>query len=115
MTRLKIFETIRRYCATYWGISSSNMSAQRKCSFNIRLLFGFVLFGYLIPAQFLFVFRVANGFTQYMVSICSTSASVIMFVCYAAIISKRNLLFENIDQFEKLIDSSEPIFKFLIS
>lgn len=88
------------------GIHPSNQSNPRT-AFNARVFFGFLLFGYLIASQFAFIFYVANGFMTYVDCACATSASILMFVDFAAIVFNTNLLFETIHNTEKLIDTSK--------
>lgn len=110
---MKIFRTVRKQYAIL-GIRSSNQSI-RNYSFNKRILFGFLLFAYLILSHFVYFFHVANGFMDCMECICSLSASIIMFVCLAAIVFRKNTLFECIHNMEKLIDTSEAVLnQFLI-
>lgn len=71
------------------------------------------IFGWMIVSQFVYMFRVASGFLEYMVCICSISASLIVFVSFAAIAYRRATLFESIDEIEKLIDSSKSHFRII--
>lgn len=93
--KMKVFELVQIQYETL-GISPSNQLNQ-KYPFNERILFGFFLFGFLIPSQFVYIFYVADGFMDYMVSICSTSADTLTFVSFAAIVFRRSNLFECFD------------------
>lgn len=102
---MKIFNKIRKQYAIL-GICSSKQLTQ-KHPFNNRVLVGFLLFGCGAASKFAYIFYTANDFMEYMVWICSTSGAIIVFICYAAIVFKQILLFESIDNMERLIDSSE--------
>lgn len=102
---MKIFQTVRRQYAIVGICRPSNQSTQ-ECPFNNRILFGFLLFGCLILLQFVYILHVANGFMEFMVSACSTSASITMFVCFAAVVYRKSTLFECFDNMKKLINSS---------
>lgn len=106
-SNMKVFKVVQRHYATL-GISASNRTSNFKPS-KKRIVFGFLLFGGLIVSNLVYTFYVANGFMEYMECICATSATIIIFICFAAIVYRRTLLFENIDNIEKLIDTSEPI------
>lgn len=97
---MKIFEIVRRQYATL-GISSS--------SFDIRMLCGFLVFGYVIVSHFLYIIYVTSGFMEYVNSINSTSATIVTSTGFAAIVFRRATLFESIDSIEKLIDASKCI------
>lgn len=104
---MKILGCVQKRYKTL-GISPSTHSSQ-KCSFNIRIIFGFFLFAYLIVAQFVYILHVAHGFMQYMGCICSASAGIIVFVCFAAVVFRKTTVFECMDQMNKLIHTSEPL------
>lgn len=106
---MKIFETIQRHYNSL-GISSSHQLIQ-KYPFNARIFIGFLIFGVNAVSQFIYIVFVASDFMEYMNVICASSGSTIIFVCYAAIVYKKNRLFKTIDNIEQLIDSSELIFK----
>lgn len=110
--KMKIFRTYKKNYAIL-GIELSNQSTQ-KYPFNPRVFFGFLSFGCAIIFEFVYIFHVANAFMEYVVAICTTSGTIIMLVCFAAIVFKRNLLFDAIDITEKLIDTSEYNFEFSI-
>lgn len=103
--RMNIFQRIKERYAIL-GIRQSSQSSQ-KYQLNRRILFGFLVFGCNILSQILFIFRVANGFIEYVDCICATSATMIIFVCFATNVFNRVLLFEVINNIENLIDSSK--------
>lgn len=103
--KIKILCTIQRQYETL-GISSSNQPT-RSYACSERVLFGFLAFGYAIVSQFVYIFHVADGFMEYMEGSCAAAASIIVFVCFAAIAFQKTTLFECIDNFEKLIGSSK--------
>lgn len=111
---MKILKNVRKHYA-YLGISSSNQSAQRR-RFSKRVIAGFLFFGWSAVSRFVYIFYVASAFMEYVESICTTTANIIIFVCFAAIAFKTTLLFENIDKLEKLITSSKfsSIYKSLL-
>lgn len=104
---MKIFQTVQKQYAIV-GIESSSPSNQwiQKCPFNERILFGFLLFGCLILLQFVYLLHVASSFMEFMVAACSTSASITMFTCFAAIVYRKSTLFDCIVNGEKLQDTS---------
>lgn len=110
--KIKILELVQRHYAIL-GITPSNQSPQ-KYSFNRRVFFGFLLFGCVIVLHMMYIFRVANGFMDYIVCICSLSGNTITFICFAAVVFKSNLLFEMIGNMETLIDTSESLLDFAI-
>lgn len=105
--KMKIFQTVQKQYAIV-GIESSSPSNQwiQKCPFNERILFGFLLFGCLILLQFVYLLHVASSFMEFMVAACSTSASITMFTCFAAIVYRKSTLFDCIVNGEKLQDTS---------
>lgn len=113
--KMKFFDLVRRHY-TILGISATNQSTQRY-PLNKRVLFGLSLFVCSFVSHFVYIFRVASGFMDYMVGICTVSGCTIMFVAFVDICLEKNLLFESFDNVEKLIDTSEPVpicTKFLI-
>lgn len=102
---MKVFKLVQRHYATL-GISSSNQWTQ-KSPFSPRELFVFSLFGCALISHFVYIFRVADGFMDYMVSLCSTSAGFMGIICFAAIDLRKSKLFECTDNMEKLIETSE--------
>lgn len=109
---MKIFDTIQNRYATL-GISRSYQSAQ-KYPFNERVLFGFLFFGWTIFSQFVYIFHVARKFLEYMEGTCAAAGCIMLFVCFATIVFKRTSLFENIENFEKLIDTSKTTVWFTV-
>ena len=103
---MKIFQTIQKQYAMM-GISPTHPWTQ-KSLFNKKIAFGLLLFAYCIVSQMVFILHVASGFMEYMEAICSSSATVIMFICFVAIVLRKTKLFESIENIEKLIDTSEP-------
>lgn len=103
---MKIFKIIQKHYAVL-GIGPPNQLAQKN-AFNVRILIGFSLFGYLIASQLVYIFRVANGFIDYIVCICSTSAGIIVFIGFLSIVFQKSTLFKSIKNMEKLINSSKP-------
>lgn len=106
MSKIKILKTVRRNYAIL-GISPTHQSTQ-KYPFDGKVLFGFLLFGCTIILQLAYIFRVASGFMEYMECICENSGTIVMFIAFATIVLKLNLLFESIDDIENFMDSSEP-------
>lgn len=109
---MKILRLVQKNYAIL-GISPSHNSNQRS-RFNGRVLFGFSLFGCVVVFQLVFMFHMDGGLMEYMDAICSISATILMFICFVAIVLKETTLFESIDSIEKLIDTSEPIQTVLI-
>lgn len=105
--KMKVHEAVRQYYAIL-GISPSHQSNQ-KYPFSNGVLFGFSSIGSLITSQFLYMFYVASSFMEYMDSMCAIGATAVVFVCFATIVSRKNVLFKSIDGIEKLIDTSESI------
>lgn len=73
------------------------------------MLFGFLLFACLISSNLVYIFQVADGFMEYMESICATSASMIIFVCFAAIARRKPTLFKSIENTEKFIETRNDL------
>lgn len=104
---MKIFQTIQKQYATV-GISPSNPST-RDLPFNGRILFGFLLFGCLILLQLMHIFYVASGFLEYVVCVSTTCGTVIVLVCFGAIVFRTAVLFEGIEKIEEVIDKSKAV------
>lgn len=97
------------------GICPSNQPTQTyPFSLLLRVIFGFLLFGYLIVSQCVYTFYVANGFIEYVECICTTFSSIIVFVFFAAIVFRKTELFEIIENIESLIDTSEPFLNYTV-
>lgn len=101
---MKIFRTVQKIYAIV-GISSTNQSSD--LLFNKRVAFGSLLSGCTIISQSLYVFRVSNGFMEYMECICSTFASILIFIGFMVLVFNRTLLFESMNKIESFIDTSE--------
>lgn len=101
---MKIFRTIRKRYAIV-GITPLNQTTQ-KLPISERVFFGGLFFFCYYVSQFVYIIYVANDFMEYIECICELYASAIVFVCFVTIVFKRNLLFQNIDNMEKLIDIS---------
>lgn len=108
MSRIKIFEIFQRNYATL-GISPSHQLTQ-KYPFNERVLFGFLLFSCTTISQLVYVFHVPSGFMEYINCFCATSGTIQMFIGFAAIVFKRNLLFKTIDDIQMLMNAGESFF-----
>lgn len=111
---MKILKKLQRDYATL-GIQDSSNQLPQEFPFNKSVFFGFFLFGYLIVSQILYIYYVASDFMEYIECIGATFASIIVFVCFTAIIYRKTVLFKSIGNMEKLIDTSEPLFKLLNS
>lgn len=107
MSKIKIFETVRRNYAML-GISPSQQST-KIYPFNGRVLFGFLLFGCTIISQLAYTIQVASGFMGYMNCICAASGTTVMFIGFATIVLNMNLLFKSIDEIEKLMHDGESV------
>lgn len=105
---MAIFETIQKQYAIL-GISPSNQSIQPN-PFSERVLFGFVLFACDFVLKIMYIFNVASGFMEYLQSICTTSGTVITLVSFAVIVFRKSKVFESIENFRKLIYTSECLF-----
>lgn len=103
---MKIFQRVRKQYAIL-GISSANRLTQ-EWPFSGRVFAGFALFACTIIFQLVYLFHVTDGFMEYIESISSTSGTVIIFVCFAAIVFRQATLFKSIGNIEKLIDTSKP-------
>lgn len=53
------------------------------------------------------ILYVANDFLEYMEGICTTSASMLVFVFFLAIVSSKTAAFKSMDDIGKLINSSK--------
>lgn len=104
---MDIFRTIQTKLAVL-GINSSNQ-AILKNAFNRRVLFGFLLFGCTVISELMYIFHVASGFMESMDIISATFGSILVFVSFATMVSKRTSLFESINNLEKFIGASKKI------
>lgn len=108
--KMKIFRMVQKQYAIV-GITSPNQSTENS-SFNTRIISGFLLFGYLIHAQFMYIFRVANSFLEFIDGICSTFSTFMIIVCFVAIVFRRTTLFECIDNVQEFIDASKSFLRY---
>lgn len=102
--KISIFQTVREHYATL-GIGSSNQTI-RKYQFNGLMLFGFLLYGYIIVSHFVYISLETNDYMEYVECICLTCGSIINFICFAAIAARRSTLFKSIENIEEIIDGS---------
>lgn len=109
---MKIFQTLQKQYAMV-GISRSSNLSNQNYSFNSRTLIGFFIFGWSIFSHFMYIFYVANGFMEYMQGVCTTSASFLIFVGFAAIFFRKATLFKSIVNIEGLIDAREFLINIL--
>lgn len=100
------FETIQRQYALL-GISSSPHQSNQKLSFNKKVTFGFLLFGYTFSSQFVYIFLVSNGFIEHLQCICSILAGFLVFTCFLSVVFRKTTIFEIIDNIKTIIDTSE--------
>lgn len=105
---MKVFRTIRNKFA-FLDICPSNQSTWQN-PFNKRVL-GFILLGGNIVSHVVYIFRVANDFLEFVECLNSTFASIIISVCFVAIVFRKTTLFNSIDNIEKVIDASELVFE----
>lgn len=105
---MKLFQTILNQYETV-GIQSTKIQWVQEAQFNRKILIGFSLFGWSIFAQLVYMFHVANDLMDYVECLCANFGSIITLVCFLTIVFERRLLFESIDNFEKLIEASKAI------
>lgn len=103
---MKIFEIVQKHYAIL-GIGPSTQQLAQKYPFSERVILGFLLFGCGAILQFVYIFHVASGPMEYMECVCFLSGIIIMFVCFAAIVFRKTMLFTSIDNIKSLIDTSE--------
>lgn len=108
---MKVFQKIQSQLAVL-GISSISNQSTQVYSFNERIICGYLLFGCTTISQFLYIFRAADGFIDYMECICTTSANLIIAVCFVAIVYRKTTIFECIDRTESLVDASTNLFSY---
>lgn len=109
---MKIFRVVQQHYAIL-GVSSSHQPNQ-KYRLNRREVFSFFILGCLMISHFVYIFRVASGFMEYMECICSTSTCIIAAICFAAVVFRKTTLFERVGDIEQFIDASESVFKLLL-
>lgn len=107
-SKMKVFQTIQKQFAIL-GISSPRPPIQ-KYPFNERIYFGFLLFGCSTVSKFVYIFHVASGFIEYVECVSVISGSIIIIVCFGAIVFRKSTIFESVDLMEKLLDASESPF-----
>lgn len=56
---------------------------------------------------FVYFFRVANSFSQYVISIYMTSATVVVLINFTTLVFQSQSVFEFIENIEKLIEKSK--------
>lgn len=98
---MKILEIVQKHYATM-GIMSSE-----KYPLNKRILAVFSIFGCGVVSLGVEFFHVSNHLMESIICLCLMFGVIITFNCFAAIVFKRSLLFENINKIETLIDTSE--------
>lgn len=102
---MKVFLTLTKAYAIL-GISSSSQS-------NQKIFMGFSLWAWMMISHVMYIFYVASAYMEYMESVCMTTGSIIVFVCYADIVFKSHTIFDVFDKIENFIESSERIFELL--
>lgn len=101
---MKVFHKIQANLEIL-GITK-NQSLQND-PFNGKKLMGILIFSYSIVSHFLYILFNAKSFEEYIECICSTSASVLITTCFAAMTFKMTTLFKLIEKKEDLINTSE--------
>lgn len=102
---MNLLQIVEKNFATL-GLSPSNQIYP----INGKVLFGFLVFECTTVSQFMYIFNVANGFMEYMEVVSATSGTIVMFICFVTIMARKTTIFESIDDINKLINTSEPIF-----
>lgn len=77
--------------------------------FNIKILMTFLMFSLSTTSHLVYIFNVANTFTEYTECITTTSGSFIISLCFATMVFKMTTLFEFIAKIEEIIAMSESI------
>lgn len=90
------------------GLSSSHQFFRVE-SINVRIIFGFLIFVYPCVSQIIYIDQVADSFIEYVQSVCTTAASIIVCICFASFILRRAIIFELIKNIEELVDTSKTI------
>lgn len=96
---MKIFYTIQKQYALL-GICSLPQSTKNRPFHHTAVHFNFVSLTSVIVSQFLYTFRESIGFMEYIEEVCAAAGSIIIFICLAAIVSRKTTLFNGIDNFE---------------
>lgn len=107
--KMKVFKMVQRHYAVL-GISPPPNQSIYKFPIDGRVFCGFFLFGCLFLSQIVYIVHVADGFMEYMKCACETSTTVIISICFAAIVCRRTLLFQSLDNCRKLMDTSTSHF-----
>lgn len=100
---MRIFNTVQNSYAIL-GISSPNQSKKNL----LLVLFIFLLYACNFVSLYVYIFYVANDFMEYIEIANWSSGSVIIFVCFVAIVFRKDKLFKAIDDMEILFEKSEP-------
>lgn len=77
--------------------------------FNTKILMAFLMFSLSTTSHLIYIFHVAETFTEYIECITTTSGSFIISVCFATMVFKMTTLFEFIVKVEELIAMRECI------
>lgn len=109
---MKIFQSVLKHFATLGISSSSSYQSTQKYPFNKRIFFGCTLLGWAIISQFVYIFRVANNFMEYVECVCLISGTTIVLICLATIAFRRTLLFSGIRELENLIETIKSFFDY---
>lgn len=100
---MKIFQIVRKQYAIVGLCSPSDHPH------NGKILVGFLLFACNLASHMVYIYRVADGFMEYMTCICSISATFTMFVCYAAFVYRKAKLFNCADELGELVETSKMV------
>lgn len=90
---------------TVLGITSKQ--SKQKLNFNHKIFMGFILLGYSLFGHFVYIIYVDKSFDKYIECVCATIAIVVVTTCFVSMVLGKIILFESIDNIEKLIDTSE--------
>lgn len=90
---------------------STSYQLNEKCALP-KLVFIYLLFGWIIVSHFVYMFHDASGFIEHLECICATAGCIIIFVCFETIIFGKTRVFESVVKIEKLIDTRERIITF---
>lgn len=101
-SKMKIFESIIKYFAAI-GITAQSRP------FNMQNLLTFVVFAIMMVVVGEFLFFEASSFREYTESIYISSIIFTIFVTFLFIIWKRENIFQFIDCFEKIAETSKYI------
>lgn len=106
---MKVFQKLSRQYAIL-GIRSN--ATNPKHAFNERIHAGFFLFGCIIVTKFIYIFRVANAYMEYMECVSTTSGSIIVAVIYTHTVIISDEIFEVFGKIEQFIETSEIMLLF---